>query len=240
MNTDNMQIHRDFLKSILSNTVVNKEEMIKILNSSDLPKYEPRHLGHESPVSNAGKVLYALGRSACIKTALVCFAGPPGPNGLFCLSKGFDNKNGTVWAIEGRRRYAVLNWLFLFVHGLTKNVIVKFKRIDVQKDHAWFDHNINIPTIDLFAVDIDDMGSESLYSFIIEKYKPKLIFVENSGYKSNIRASDSLDYMYEDKVLHASSNSGTGPYRLLIDRYDSNLKVHGRKFSLYIREEFLK
>jgi hypothetical protein len=228
----------NFFEAIPSNKLVSGKEISDILADSDLPEYLPGHIGHESPSSNAGKMLYALGRSEGIKTGLVCFAGPPGPNGLFCLSKGFNNKNGRVFALEGRRRYAFLNWLFLFKHKLTKSVTIHFRRIELPKDKTWFDKHIDVPTIDLFAVDIDDSGSENLYQFIISKYKPKLIFVENSGYKPNDNSLETIEYDYEDEELFKKSMENTGQYRLLISRCDSKLKVPGRKFSLYIKKEY--
>lgn len=234
----NPQQISNFFEVIRSNKLISSKEISDILANSDLPEYSSKHIGHESPSSNAGKILYALGRSESIKTALVCFAGPPGPNGLFCLSKGFSNKNGQVFALEGRRRYAFLNWLFLFKHKLTKSVTIHFKRIELPKDKPWFDKNIDVPTLDLFAVDIDDKGSENLYQFIISKYEPKLIFVENSGYRPNENNLDTLEYDYEDEELFKKSMEKTGQYQLLISRCDSKLKVPGRRFSLYIKKEY--
>ena len=230
----------NFFEAIPSNKLVSDKEISDILADSDLPNYSPGHVGHESPSSNAGKMLYALGRSEGIKTALVCFAGPPGPNGLFCLSKGFNNKNGRVFTLEGRRRYAFLNWLFLFKHKLTKSVTIHFRQVELPKDKTWFDKNIDVPTIDLFAVDIDNTGAENLYQFIINRYEPKLIFVQNSGLKLIENNLGNSEFEYESEELFKKSMEKKGQYRLLISRCDSKLKVPGRKFSLYIKKEYFK
>ena len=78
----------NFFEAIPSNKLVSGKEISDILADSDLPEYLPGHIGHESPSSNAGKMLYALGRSEGIKTGLVCFAGPPAPMVYFACLKG--------------------------------------------------------------------------------------------------------------------------------------------------------